>query len=277
MDDELRQPHHRIEDDVRFATTLARGLSILRAFRPGDEGLTNAELSVRTGLPKATVSRLTWTLGALGYLTRPARAEKYRIGPSLMALGHVATASMNFLELMHGPLQDLANETASLMCLNMRDRSKVLLTRTWRPRNVASLWLEAGQRVPLGTSSSGWALIAAMSPQEIEWLLADQPENGLTASDVARIREAALEQIERTSCVIIPHELSYSANANVVSVPIRVDTVAEPLVLTAGGSPDVLSQDRMRDELGPRLVETIRRLQAASGGAISLIPKEGTT
>ncbi|MGR3198908.1 MAG: helix-turn-helix domain-containing protein, partial [Paracoccus sp. (in: a-proteobacteria)] len=42
------------EDDRNFATTLARGLSVLRAFRADDDGLTNAQIAERTGLPKST-------------------------------------------------------------------------------------------------------------------------------------------------------------------------------------------------------------------------------
>ena len=59
------------EDDRNFATALARGLSVLRAFRTDDDGLSNAQIAERTGLPKSTVSRLTYTLGCLGYLTQP--------------------------------------------------------------------------------------------------------------------------------------------------------------------------------------------------------------
>ena len=70
--------------DRRFATTLARGLSVLRAFRPSDDGLGNAEISERTGLPKSTVSRLTFTLQSLGYLTHAGRHDLYRPGPALL-------------------------------------------------------------------------------------------------------------------------------------------------------------------------------------------------
>ncbi|MBE7158937.1 MAG: helix-turn-helix domain-containing protein, partial [Rhodospirillales bacterium] len=42
--------------------SLERGIEILRAFRPGSELLGNGELVERTGLPKATVSRLVQTL-----------------------------------------------------------------------------------------------------------------------------------------------------------------------------------------------------------------------
>ena len=48
--------------DRKFANTLARGLAVLRAFRASDSGLTHAQIADRTGLPKPTVSRLTYTL-----------------------------------------------------------------------------------------------------------------------------------------------------------------------------------------------------------------------
>jgi len=55
------------EGDRQFATTLARGLEVLRCFTPLEPLLGNKEISVRTGLPKPTVSRLTYTLTKLGY------------------------------------------------------------------------------------------------------------------------------------------------------------------------------------------------------------------
>ncbi|MFX4601082.1 helix-turn-helix domain-containing protein, partial [Acinetobacter baumannii] len=56
------------EKDPRFVTALARGLELLRAFRRNESMLGNLELAQRTGLPKPTVSRLTYTLAKLGYL-----------------------------------------------------------------------------------------------------------------------------------------------------------------------------------------------------------------
>jgi len=116
--------------DRRFATTLARGLSVLRAFRPSDDGLGNAEISERTGLPKSTVSRLTFTLQSLGYLTHARRHDRYRPGPALLALGNVASASISFVELSGPIMQRVADETATLALLSVRDRGRVLITKT---------------------------------------------------------------------------------------------------------------------------------------------------
>ena len=47
----------RPDDDPRFATTLARGLSVLRAFRIGDDGLSNAEIAQRLSLSELSVKK----------------------------------------------------------------------------------------------------------------------------------------------------------------------------------------------------------------------------
>ena len=57
-------------DDRKFVVALARGLEVLRAFTPSEGLLGNQEIAARTGLPKATVSRLTYTLTMLADLPR---------------------------------------------------------------------------------------------------------------------------------------------------------------------------------------------------------------
>lgn len=53
-------------DERKFVTALARGLELLRAFSPDDALLGNRDFAARTGLPKATVSRLAYALTELG-------------------------------------------------------------------------------------------------------------------------------------------------------------------------------------------------------------------
>src|SRR5204863_7799793 len=65
-----RQPLHE-------ESALGRGLMILRAFDIGEPYLGNAAIAERTGLAKATVSRLTQTLLELGYLLYRADLGKY--------------------------------------------------------------------------------------------------------------------------------------------------------------------------------------------------------
>ena len=73
---------HRARDsgDRLFVAALARGLAILRCFRSGDRYLGNQEIARRTGLAKPTVSRLTYTLKRIGFLTHSKAREEYALG-----------------------------------------------------------------------------------------------------------------------------------------------------------------------------------------------------
>src|ERR1044072_937459 len=88
----MKRPAKKVATDRSFVVALSRGLDVLRAFHANDGLLGNQELAARTKLPKPTVSRLTYTLTKLGYLTPVPRFEKYQLAPSAMALGYAALA-----------------------------------------------------------------------------------------------------------------------------------------------------------------------------------------
>ncbi|MDM0078573.1 helix-turn-helix domain-containing protein [Variovorax sp. J2P1-59] len=52
-------------------------MELLRAFKPQDRWLSHGEIVRRTALPRATVSRLTFTLTALGYLQHRDEAGEF--------------------------------------------------------------------------------------------------------------------------------------------------------------------------------------------------------
>ena len=127
--------------DRKFANTLARGLGVLRAFRASDNGLTNADIAERTGLPKPTVTRLTYTLCELGFLSHGMRNERFRLGPAAVALGSVASLSISFVELASEAMQKLADDTGTLALIAVRDGERMLLARTWRPQVLSTFCL----------------------------------------------------------------------------------------------------------------------------------------
>lgn len=251
--------------DRRFATTLARGLSVLRAFRVGDEGLGNAEIARRTGLHKATVSRLTHTLTTLGYLTQPAPGGPFHPGPALLVMGHVAQASLSFLALADGPMRALADATGTLVFLGVRDGDKALLAKTWRPGAVASLWLETGHRVALRGSATGWAIMAGMDDAMLARALADQPPGGLGHASAAQIRAMAQGQIAAQGWVAPPPEWRNSPRIASVAVPFRSAATAEPIAFACGATPQQLGPARLAGEVGPRLRRAVEAVAAASG------------
>src|SRR5476649_216115 len=76
------------ESHPQFVSSVARAFSILRCFEYGAQRLGNQDIARQTGLPKTTVSRLTFTLAALGYLSYSASLEKYALGTAVLSMGH---------------------------------------------------------------------------------------------------------------------------------------------------------------------------------------------
>ena len=264
-----------IETDRRFATTLARGLSVLRAFRPSDDGLGNAEISERTGLPKSTVSRLTFTLQKLGYLNHARRHDRYRPGPALLALGNMASASISFVDLSSPLMQRLADETGTLALLLVRDENKLLIVKTWRPRGVASLWLEVGHRLPFAGTSSGHALLASTSEEGFAQMVsAADGDRGLTQERAQEIRKGAHNQLVTSGFVVTDPGEYFAANIHAVAAPFHSRDLTEPVIFTCGALPEVLSVPRMRTEVWPKLRETVQELERMMGRGSSLAYRE---
>ena len=114
---------HDLALDRQFAMTLARGLEVLRAFTAANPILSNREIAERTGLPKPTISRLTYTLGMLGYVSKDILTQKYRLASGVLALGHPLLASMKTRQLAKPLMANIAKETGCTVNLGLRDRT----------------------------------------------------------------------------------------------------------------------------------------------------------
>lgn len=248
--------------DRKFANTLARGMAVLRAFRASDSGLTHAEIAQRTGLPKPTVSRLTYTLCELGYLSHGGRNERFRLGPAAVALGSVASLSISFVDLASDAMQKLADDTGTLALIAVRDGDRMLLAKTWRPRDAATIWLEPGQRIPMFGSSSGQAVLASMSDARFD-TLAGNPA-------LASFRRAGYDQLIGQGFAIAPESTRYARTVNAVSVPYFADEFGEPVAFTCGALPRDLPDARMLANVGPALRDTVRALETQTGHAPAL-------
>jgi DNA-binding IclR family transcriptional regulator len=127
------------EGDRQFATTLARGLEVLRCFTPGEPMLGNKEISVRTGLPKPTVSRLTYTLTKLGYLRHNMRMGKYQLGSAVLSIGYPLLASMSIRQIARPFMKELADYVNGSVNMGIRDRLNMVYVEACRSGNLTTL------------------------------------------------------------------------------------------------------------------------------------------
>lgn len=152
--------------------SLERGVEILRAFRPGSELLGNGELAERTGLSKATVSRLTQTLVGAGMLQVDPPSRCFRLAPAVLSLAHAMRTGSSILSVAAPLMRTLAEARRINVGLACADRDEMVYLESIRySRRVVLRHVVSGQRVPMELTSLGRAYLAVAPPARRRALL----------------------------------------------------------------------------------------------------------
>jgi DNA-binding IclR family transcriptional regulator len=247
--------------DRQFVTALARGLEILRAFTPQQPLLGNQELAARTGLPKPTISRLTHTLTRLGYLTYSERLGKYQLGTGVLGLGFAALSNMGVREVARPLMQELADYANVPVALGSRDRLNVVYIEQCRSPALVTLRLDIGSRIPLATSSMGRALLAALPEAERRYLMKYMAKRD--PEKWPRIQaglERAVEEYEAHGFTLSVGD--WDRDVNAVGVPFIPPDGSGIMAFNCGGPAFLVPPERLLSDLGPRLVNLARSVEA---------------
>lgn len=157
----------RRESSSSLNRSLERGIEILRAFAPGATLLSNSELVERTGLPKATVSRLAATLVEAGFLEHDPTRRAYRLGIPVLSLAQAMRSGSSLLQ----AAAPMMRETAQRLRINVgiagADGEEMVYLESVRYSARASLrTVVSGQRVPMELTSLGRAWLAMQTPAD---------------------------------------------------------------------------------------------------------------
>jgi DNA-binding IclR family transcriptional regulator len=250
--------------DRHFVTALARGLDVLSAFRSRDRALGNQELARRCGLPKSTISRLTYTLTKLGYLEHADDGRGgagYRLGSPVLSLGSAMLARMDMRQIARPLMQELADHTQAMVSLGMRDRTSMIYVENCRSESALTLSLDVGSRIPLAPTAMGRAYLAACSDAEREELLQRVRERDpegwpLVEQGVQR----ALQECAELGCCTSFGE--WQKDVNAIAIAIRPQTGRPVMAINCGGPVFNLSRDYLLNEVRPLLLSLGQQLQA---------------
>jgi DNA-binding IclR family transcriptional regulator len=266
--------HHieSVEDDGnvkdrQFVTALARGLEILRCFRPGEAYLANTELAKRTGMPKPTISRLTHTLTKLGYLNFSADQGRYQLGAGVLALGYTLLASLDVRKLARPAMQELAEYAQCSVALGIREGLGMVYVEACRGSTAVTLRRDAGSRIPLGTTAMGKAYLCGLPPNERN-LLMDQirlDDKANWPKIKADIEQGFKDYQDLGFCLSSGF---WDAKISAVGVPFIETDSARSMAFNCGGPSFLLPRDVLINDLGPRLVQMVRNVEMSMGRLI---------
>ena len=247
------------EGDREFATTLARGLELLRCYTPEEPLLGNRELTQRLALPRSTVSRLTYTLVAMGYLAQDAASGKYRLGAAVLSLGFPLLETFSVRQRARGAMLALAQRLRGTVAIVIRDRLEMVCIEVARSGTLAVAAMDIGRTYSMCGSAVGRAYLTACAPADRQRLL-NQIQVKVPAEWERHHQrlQLNLEQYPQWGCCVSVGEIYPDVQA--VAVPLRRQEHGEQAALNISFQRRAPNERWLIEEVGPQLTALARQL-----------------
>ena len=251
--------------DTATLMTVERGLEVLRAFRSDRAPLTNAELVRRTGLPKATISRLTSTLLQVGFLRLVPGQRGFELSAGALGIGHAYLATNDMLQAAQPLMQELADRLDVSVALGIPDGTDMLYVGYRVSRKVATLRLGIGSVLPMSTTSIGRAYLWGLPPAQQRALIDEhQRRAGTQGEALAASIHASFAELEAEgTCAVLG---GYQRGAYGVALPVRLGSRGILMGMSCGKADVELDLPSERERIAPALKDAAARLQALLAG-----------
>jgi len=247
------------EHDRKFVSALARGMELLAVFRPGHALLGNAELALATGIPKATVTRLTYTLTKMGYLDHERSLGKYQLSASILALGYPFLANLRVRHVGHDDFQKLADIAGGWVGVAGRSKLNMIFVDTCSAKDITTLRLELGSCVTMVNSAVGRAFLGGVSESERLYFFDHFARRlGPAWKKVKPSVEASVAEVHDRGFCIVDGE--WHRDVRAVAAPLISPDGKTILAVNCGGPSFVITAKRLENELGPRLQHLCRSI-----------------
>lgn len=249
-------------DDRQFVNSLSRGLNVLQAFYPNCGPLGNQDLSKLTGLPKPTISRITYTLTRLGFLTFLSNIGKYELGLPILNISNTMISNMQIRKVSHQIMQDLANYADASIGLAEKYANQMIYINNCIGKTSHALSINVGTSVSIARTSLGCALLACLPDDERELILnqvkAETPANKWSA--IYDLQQRSKEQyLKKGFCIV---DGDWRNHISAVAVPLYIKEMRYYYAINCAGPAISLSEDRLMRDIGPRLITAKREIES---------------
>ncbi|MFN0183469.1 MAG: IclR family transcriptional regulator C-terminal domain-containing protein [Aquabacterium sp.] len=241
--------------------SLDKALDVLDAVGQATEGMSQADLAARLGLPRTTVYRMLGTLVSRGLLRRDPVRRVYALGSrcfeyarAAYVMPDLAAAAMAELR----SLRDMTGETTYLAILDGHEAVSVeRMDGAHSQRSSAAI----GQRKPLHCTSQGKAMLAALATDRRETLLRELPLPALTPRSLTDRRrlQAELRLTASRGWAIDDEEVAPGVRCCGAAI---VDPLGQVRgAISVAGPAFRLTLERL-ELIGPEVAEAARRIGA---------------
>ena len=255
-----------VEDRHRGGVqSIGRAFAILEQVARHRDGINLAELSKSVGLHNSTTFHLVQTMVALGYIRQVKENKRYRVGRPLFTLAASALDEIEMVSLATPILETLSQQTGECGHFAVRvGDAAVVVARTSGP-GAFQLADRVGVSRPLHCTALGKVLLAALSPDQFERLLARISLTSNTPKSITNAEALGreVEDVRQTGYALDDGE--FDPEVRCLAVPVREFTGSVVGALGISGPIWRLSVQTLRARSG--IVQTAAARLSAEFGA----------
>jgi IclR family pca regulon transcriptional regulator len=245
--------------DGDFVQSLARGLSVIRAFDADHPSLTLSEVAALAGLSRAAARRFLRTLVQLGYMRSD--GSRFALRPKVLELGYAYLSSLTLPEVATPHLEQLVEQVHESSSVCELDGDDIVYIARVPTKRIMTVTISVGTRFPAYATSMGRVLLAEQPDERLDQYLASASLRGLTGHTItsAPALRRELGKIRAQGWALVDQELEEGLRS--IAAPIRDadgQVIAAVNVSTHAGR---RSLDSIVEELLQPLLATARRIE----------------
>ena len=242
-----------------FVGSLARGLSVLRAFDAEKPEMTLTQVAERTNLTRAGARRFLLTLVELGYVRKNQRL--FRLTPKVLELGYAYLASTPLSRLSQPHLKHITDLTGESCSIAVLDGDEVVFIARTPANRFLRLGMHVGVRLPVSYTSAGRVIVATEGEEAIDRYLENTtliPRTRHSISSKAALR-AEMLRVRKQGYAIVDEELEDGLVS--ISLPIFDSSHAVIGAINTATNVAAVPQEQLKARFLPLLRDAAQGIQ----------------
>ncbi|MEB3021721.1 IclR family transcriptional regulator domain-containing protein [[Mycobacterium] crassicus] len=246
-----------------YVQSLARGLSVIRAFSDENPRQTISDVARRCGLSRPAARRFLLTLVQLGYVATD--GSQFWLTPHVLELGSSYLSSLSLPDLAQPHLTELSaaiNESSSVAVLDGFD---IVYVARVQVRRIMATTIVVGTRLAAPATAMGRVLLAGLPPDKRDECMRTIPLVSYSSGTPASRKELTAEvaQVARDGFCIIDHQTDFGLRS--VAAPIRDRNQNTVAAVNVSAASMTYSAEQVRTELLPQVLATAEKISIDIG------------
>jgi len=236
-----------------YVEALARGLKVLQAFDHVNTRLSLSEIARAVDLPRATVRRNLFTLGALGFVARDQKL--FWLTPNVLKFATAYLTSNGLSQILQNSCEQVAGQLDQGCSAAVLKDSEVVFIARAKQERILSVGLEVGYRLPCYCTSVGRIIMSGLDDDDLDPMLQGLnlvARSNMTLTDPDRIKAAVLAARVQDYCIV---DQEAESGYRSIAVPVRRCDGKIVAALNIGAHAESVSIGRMIDEFLPVMRE----------------------